>query len=227
MKTIACLLLLITPVLAHATDIHPGDSLATVEAALGTPNGQAQLGDKLVLDYDRGQVQLVDGKVTSSNMLSSEAFAAQQTRQKADEAKAAQLRAQRITEGTALKAQKLADPNFTSASPTARLAFWQDFRHRYPEVSCEDEYKFALVQQQQEQIAEQESAPATTAWDTHIDDADLRAHDQRQEGDDDNRTPPANASPSSIPPNQIPLPTFAIPTVPSLNLPTPNTTPTQ
>jgi hypothetical protein len=158
MKTIAFLLLLATPMLAHATDIHPGDSLATVEAALGAPTGKAQLGNKLMLDFARGQVQLVDGKVTSSNLISAEKLAAQKAQQKADEAKAAQLKAQRIAEGQALKATKLADPGFTSASSYIQFTFWQNFRLRYPEVPCDDEYKIALARWQadQQQIAEQQ-----------------------------------------------------------------------
>jgi hypothetical protein len=54
MKTFAFLLMLAAPVLALATEIKPGDSLNDVSSALGTPNGQAQVGGKLVLFYDRG-----------------------------------------------------------------------------------------------------------------------------------------------------------------------------
>jgi hypothetical protein len=263
MKAITFLLLLATPVLVHATDIHPGDTFADVQAALGKPNGQAQLGNKLVLDYDRGQVQLVDGKVTSSNFLSPEAFAAQQAQQKAGEAKAAQLKAQRIAEGKALKAQKLADRNFTSAPPAYQVAFWQDFRLCYPEVSCDDEYKLALARQQeaQQKVADLESRVteaenrATLAEnlarqanynnsfsspffiggvsrerfrerENEDNDRDRFPGREHEDNDRDDRGPRATTtSSSSIPPNQITLPTFPIPTVPSLNLPTPNTSP--
>jgi hypothetical protein len=155
MKTLAFLLLLAAPVLAHATDIHSGDSLADVQAALGAPNGQVQLGDKLVLFYDRGQVQLVDGKVTGSKLISAEEFAAQK-------AKLAAQKAKHAAEGQALKAQKLADPDFVSASPGAQLIFWQDFRMHYPEVSCDDEYKLALAhwQADQQKVFEQQQIAA-------------------------------------------------------------------
>jgi hypothetical protein len=168
MKTIAILLLLATPVLVHATDIHPGESLADVKSTLGPPTGQAQIEDKLVLFYDRGQVQLVDGRVVGSDFLSPEDFAIQQAQQKAIDAKASQLRAQRIAEGKTLKAQKLADPNFTSAPPAYQVAFWQDFRLRYPEVSCDDEYKLALARQQE---AEQKVADL----EARVADAEARA----------------------------------------------------
>jgi hypothetical protein len=155
-------------VLAHAAEIHPGDSLSDVQSTLGTPRGQAQIDDKLVLYYDRGQVQLVDGKVTSLNLISTEEFAAQQ--------------AQHVAEGQALKAQKLADPDFLSASPGAQLTFWQDFRMRYSEVSCDDEYNSALdhwkadqlkiaeqgnlIAAQQQPVAAQPQDSAPTAQDT-------------------------------------------------------------
>jgi hypothetical protein len=157
MKTIACLLLLAAPVLAHAAEIRLGASLADVKSTLGPPDGQAQINNKLILFYDRGQVQLVDGRVVGSDFLSPEDFAALQAQRAAENARAVQLRAQRITEGNALKAKKLADPSFTSAPPAYQVAFWQDFRLRYPEVSCDDEYKLALARQQ-EQLATQKVA---------------------------------------------------------------------
>jgi hypothetical protein len=156
------LLLLAAPVLAHATDIHPGDSLATVEAALGPPRSQMQLGDKLVLCYDRGQVKLVGGKVVGTSFLSAEDVAAQQAQQKAIDDQAAQLRDQRITDGQALKAQVQADPRFIYAPPADQVAFWQKFRLRYPEVRCDDEYKLALARQQQF-AAQQAGQPANAA----------------------------------------------------------------
>jgi hypothetical protein len=161
MKTLAILLLLVAPVLAHATDIHPGDSLDTVRAALGAPRSQMQLGDKLVLLYDRGQVRLVDGKVVSTSFLSAEDLAAQQAQQKAADDQAAQLRAERIAEGQALKAQVLSDPRFVYARPADQLSFWQKFHVRYPEVPCDREYKTAFARQQQfaAQVAAQQANP--------------------------------------------------------------------
>jgi hypothetical protein len=194
-------------------------------------------------------VQLVDGRVVGSDFLSPEDFAALQGQPAADNARAAQLRAQRITEGKALKAQKLADPDFISASPGAQLNFWQDFRMRYPEVSCDDEYKLALARQQEseQKVAELESRVTdaenrATLAENMARQANYNAsfssplfggyvsrerfHEHEDEDHDrDDRGPRANtSSPSSISQNQISLPTFPIPTVPSLNLPTPNTT---
>ena len=145
MKILAALLLLAAPALA-AMDVHLGDSLADVRSALGPPRGQAQLGDRLVLFYDRGQVQLVGGRVTNSDFLSPQDFAALQAQREAAAARAAQARA----EGEALKAKKLADPAFLSAPPAYQLAFWEDFRRRYPDVSCDDAYNLALARRQEQ-----------------------------------------------------------------------------
>jgi hypothetical protein len=155
MKNIAFLLLLVAPMLAFALEIHPGDSLADVRAALGVPNGRVQIDNKLTLLYDRGQVELVDGKVVSTDLLSPEEFAAKQARENASVAQTAQFRAQRIAEGQDIKAQRLADPAFTSAPPAYQVSYWQNFRQLYPEVPCDSEYQLALARQQ-DQIAKQE-----------------------------------------------------------------------
>jgi hypothetical protein len=260
MKTIAFLLLLAAPVLAHATEIHLGASLADVNSTLGPPSGQAQINHKLILFYDRGQVQLVDGHVVNSDFLSPEDFAALQAQRAAENTRAVQLRDQHITEGQTLKAQKLADPNFISAPPAYQVAFWQDFRLRYPEVSCDDEYKLALARQQEagQKVADLESrvtdaenraaraenmarqANYNTSFsspffggyvsrarfrereDENHDHDRFRKPEQENDNDRDDREHQTNA-PATIPPNQTPLPNFPIPTVPSLNLPTPNT----
>jgi hypothetical protein len=179
MKTLAILLLLAAPMLAHATDVHPGDSLDDVQSALGMPNGHAQIDNNLTLFYDRGQVQLVDGKVTRLDLLSPEAFAAQQAQQKADDARNAQLRAQNTAEGQALKAQKLSDPAFAAESPADQLSFWQTFSLRYPEVPSADAYNIALARQQ-EQLAAQERDREVTAQQQEIAAQQQRIADQQQ-----------------------------------------------
>ncbi|HTQ30051.1 MAG TPA: hypothetical protein VMI53_02475, partial [Opitutaceae bacterium] len=81
---------------AQPHEIRPGDSLADVKAFLGAPKYKEKLGNKLILSYDRGKVELTDGRVTSINLLSPEDFAAQQARRAAEAAQAAQLKAQHI-----------------------------------------------------------------------------------------------------------------------------------
>jgi hypothetical protein len=154
MKTLAALLLFAAPMLAQAMDIHPGDSFADVQAILGAPSGQAQIDQTVTVFYACGlvQVQFVDGKVTHSNLLSPESFAVPPAQAKVDDVQTAQLRAQHVAEGEALKAKTLADPDFMSMSAGTRLIFWADFRTRYPDVSCDDEYNLALANWQADQL---------------------------------------------------------------------------
>jgi hypothetical protein len=176
MKILAALLLLAVPTLASAIEIHRGDSLADVRSALGTPRGQAKLGDRLVLFYDDGQVQLVDDRVTRSDFLSPEELATQQ----AEDARIAQLRSQRISEGEALKAKKLADPAFASAPPAYQVTFWEDFQQRYPEVSCDDEYHLALARRQ-EQLEEEAHDQSATDLEARVANAEDNAAQAEQD----------------------------------------------
>jgi hypothetical protein len=171
---VAPLLLFATPLLASAVKVHLGDSLATVHSVLGAPHGQAQVGDRLVLFYDRGQVQLVDDHVANSDFLSPEDFAKLQAQRASEAALAAQLRDQRITEGQALKAKKLANPAFASAPVSYQLEFWQDFHRQYPEVSCDDEYKLALARRQ-EQLDREEHEQKITDLESRVADAEDQA----------------------------------------------------
>lgn len=170
MKTLAVLLLLATPVLAFAVEVHLGDSLAEVRSTLGAPHGQAQVGGKLVLFYDTGQVQLVDDRVMRSDFLSPDELAAQ----RAEDARLARSQARHMAEGEALKAKRLADPAFTSAPLSYQLEFWQDFRRQYPEVSCDDEYTLALARRQ-EQLDSEEHEQKITDLESRVADAEDQA----------------------------------------------------
>jgi hypothetical protein len=141
MKTGAFFLFLIAmPFWAIAGDVNIGDSLDTVRSVLGPPSGQVQIGNKLLLDYARGQVILVDGRVVQTDLLSPEELAKKQ--------------AQHVADGQALKAQKLAYWKCFPGSPSVQVAFWQDFRLRYPEVPCNDEYIQAQSALQESKVEE-------------------------------------------------------------------------
>jgi hypothetical protein len=185
--------------------VNIGDSLGQVQFALGDPRSQAQIGDKLILYYRRGQVQFVDGHVVSSDLPTGpragftpgesldEVRAAlgeprsqeqagnktvwyygwrrmqimvqfvdgkvvspawqppndddstSQPQTATGDANASTLNAQHLAEGEALKAKTLADPGYAAMSPGDQLALWADFRTKYPEVSCDNEYNAALA----------------------------------------------------------------------------------
>lgn len=149
--------LLILPALLGAVEVAPGNKIGDVYATYGKPRGKADLGDRQLLYYERGEVELRSGVVTRVSFLSDEDYAAREAREAAAEERAQNL----IAEGESVKQERLADPTFQKLSPATQLAFWQDFARRYPGVSCGDQITVAraLVREQAEhdrRLAEQE-----------------------------------------------------------------------
>jgi hypothetical protein len=122
-------------VAVRAAEVRPGNTLGEVRASLGIPRGEANLGDRQLLYYDRGEVELRAGSVTRVALLSDREFAAREARRAAESER---VRA-RNAEGEALKARRLADADFRSAPPEYQLAYWENFIRRYPGVSCADQ----------------------------------------------------------------------------------------
>ncbi len=137
MKPLVFLSLFIAPLLTYAGDVRIGDSLAAVTAALGAPRSQIQFGDKQILSYDRGQVRLVDGRVTEVDLVASNVLAAQQRDQDKDEQERAERAAvqkgaqdiadksynrhlRQIAAGLAID-QRLADAKQTAAAQLANV----------------------------------------------------------------------------------------------------------
>lgn len=132
-----------------AADVAPGDSLAEVRAALGSPRGHLQRGDWQRLVYERGEVELVGGVVSRVALRSVEAHRQYLVERQAaaEQARAEQEArfARRTAEGEALKARKLADPMFLAAPVAYQVAFWEDFALRYPEVPSAEELTIARL----------------------------------------------------------------------------------
>lgn len=108
-------------------DIRVGDDRLTVLDTLGPPNGRIEMGDLERLFFDRGEIKLREGTVTEVNLISE---AAARTRRE-EAARASEARRER---GEALKAERLADPEFRALPAAQRYAFWRDFRQEFPEV---------------------------------------------------------------------------------------------
>lgn len=120
-----------------------GDSEERVCEVLGQPRGWMKSLAITVLLYERGRVELIDDKVTRIELVSKEEADA---RRIAREAEAQQLaarqiaeRAQRIEEGTALKARMLEDVRLQDASAGTQVGAWESFQRRFPEVSVATE----------------------------------------------------------------------------------------
>ncbi|HET7535067.1 MAG TPA: hypothetical protein VFJ90_01335, partial [Candidatus Didemnitutus sp.] len=139
------------PVMAlGAALVQPGDKLEEVYASVGKPKGRAAQGEREMLYYDRGEIELRDGVVTRVAFLSDDEFSEREARRVEAEER------QRVAnaEGAEIKAQRLTDASFQKASPAVQLAYWQDFARRYPGVSCVDEISLARAQLKEQRQAE-------------------------------------------------------------------------
>ncbi len=143
-------LLLLAVVIAGppAVAVQSGDTRDAVIAELGQPAGRMTSGTLEVLSFARGVVELRDGRVVTSTVVSAEEAAARRLERESRRAAlvAAQEaeRQQRYEEGSRLKADTLGDPLFHSRSAYAQLQFWRSFQSRYPEVPVEVELADAL-----------------------------------------------------------------------------------
>ena len=156
---------LITAVLFAAPAVYAvdiGNTTEEVKAELGKPTSYIQIGDRQVLYYDRGHVELVGDAVVEVELVSQE---------EADEAKRLRAEAKarmkeerrekalaRHAEGVNIRDRKLADSNFMSARASQRVAFWRSFKNRFPSVELGLEYEEALRELQLErQVGKQRS----------------------------------------------------------------------
>ncbi len=127
------------PLMLGAGEVSVGDTAGEVRAALGAPRGQARLGGRQVLYFDRGEIELQGGAVIRVALLSEQELARQEAR-RAAEAERVQAR---NAEGEAVKARQLADANFQSAPPAYQVEYWSNFARRYPGVSCAEQLGLA------------------------------------------------------------------------------------
>lgn len=162
MKAIYALACLVVPAFLSAAEVRIGDGLNDVRAALGAPRGQLKLGERQVLHYERGEVELRGGVVTRVAFLSDAEYAALQ----AQAARTAEQNARIDSEGEALKERKLADRSFAAAPAAYRLEFWQNFATRYPRVSVGEQLftiRMRLAQEYAARAAEEERLAALEA----------------------------------------------------------------
>jgi hypothetical protein len=121
-----------------AAGIEPGQSRDEVTAVLGAPSGSIVMGGREVLYYERGSVELREGRVVSADLVTAE-----EARRRREAERAAHLawqraeaarRARNKAEGEAELQRLLNDPAFLLGDPDAQVAVWHDFLRRYPEV---------------------------------------------------------------------------------------------
>ena len=144
---------------ARAADPDVGDTREKVTDELGNPNGHIVAGHNEFLFYDRGTVELANGKVTIVRLLTDDQLAAKQAAA-AEQARLAEAQQKKLAaDGIAEKERTLADAVFAKKSPADQLAYWLQFAKKYPGVAIGDQLKQA---QQSSQAAADAKAAAST-----------------------------------------------------------------
>lgn len=126
-----------TPAL-WAAEVEMGISRESVIEALGEPEGAVQAGNLEFLQFERGTVELEDGKVSSSTVVS---VAEHQRRLEAREKQAQEARrraekrrADLLRQGRAEKEAVLANGTVAAKPLEDQVKFWQTFSKTYPDV---------------------------------------------------------------------------------------------
>jgi hypothetical protein len=167
-----------------AEDIRVGASRDEVLHALGEPRGRMEYEAVELMFYDRGRVELENGEVVMVRLMSQEAWLQKQEEEAEARAVAAAARARRLAnlyaEGTSLRDARLADDRFMQSSAAERVAYWEKFRQRYPNVPVGDAYILALEERQTEYLArtrELEQAQRMRELEMRVQEAEERARD--------------------------------------------------
>jgi hypothetical protein len=177
MKTFFKLVLLAALACGDAAQaVKLGDSRMDVVAELGAPTGFIRCGKEETLYYERGSLQLQDGKVVNFELLSPDQLRAKkvaEAKARAEQAaRVAELRAQLKTEGESVLAKLLADPDFVNAGSAVQVARWREFMKKYPDVPVSEYYLPTLKRYEEEQ--------AQQARDQRIADLEKRVQDAEQ-----------------------------------------------
>lgn len=128
---------------ALAQSVQMGDTEAQVRDVLGKPKGCLVSENVTMLSYPHGIVTLVDGQVTTNTLVSAaDAKQKSEQRSQAEAARKAAAQAEREKRQAAGMAelQRLqGDASFTNRPPSERLAEWERFHNKYPEVGADQE----------------------------------------------------------------------------------------
>ena len=155
MKAFGMFSALMAVIAGTAVAVKPGDSRMDVVNELGAPAGFIRFGNEETLYFDRGQVQMQNGKVVDFELISVAQL--QERREAVARARAAQAaltaeqRAQLKTEGEAALQTLLADHDFAVASAAVQVARWREFMQKYPDVAVSQYYLPALKRWEEEQ----------------------------------------------------------------------------
>jgi hypothetical protein len=126
-------------------DVAPGDTLEQAVATLGAPRGRLQVAGRNLVYFERGEIEVRDGRVTRVDLLTPEEHAARQAREAQQRDERETRRNELLVAGTAERDSKLADENFRAAPVAYQVSYWQGFAARYPGVSVAEPLTIARL----------------------------------------------------------------------------------
>ncbi len=154
---VALTLLLPITLLAASSKVEIGQTREQIIEALGKPQGEINLPDKILLLYPEGEITIHEGVASQIALMSDKQFAQDQERLKKERAEWAiqqkKLAADRIKAGEELKAYKLQNSTFAALPAKDRVEYWRSFQTKFPQVDVSEEIARALESYQAE-IAE-------------------------------------------------------------------------
>ncbi len=145
---VAAVWLAAAAIAAAEGEIAVGDPRSHVLDVLGPPAGFLVTDDAEVFYYFRGEVALRNGIVTRHTLLPEEDArrARELEAREVEEYRRAEAekRERRTAEGRAIRDERLTDFEFQKLPSRVRLAFWETFRRKYPEVDVDLPHALAL-----------------------------------------------------------------------------------
>ncbi len=131
-------LMVIGNIYAEMFDVKVGDDVKSVYKVMGEPESYIMVGNKAVVSYERGKIELISNKVSKVSLVSTEQVAMLREQESEQRAKAIEAKAKKhdymAKEGNALKQKKLEDVEFLSSPIAEQFEYWKKFRRRYPMV---------------------------------------------------------------------------------------------
>lgn len=236
MKTTATILAFVV-VSAVSTAAEPaiGATFAEVRSTLGLPKAKLQRGERMILLYDRGEVELNNGAVSRIALRSEVAQAAHEAKVAAREARvreeSEQRRSRLLDEGKTLLAAKQADARFNEAPLTYQVSFWEEFSRKYAGVDCREPLTIArlkLAEQVEARREREQQAARLAELEARLAEAETRAsyasyfgRSYGRRGRDRHDDRPFTMWPVEYRYYDSPQPYATSPNLPILNLPQP------
>jgi hypothetical protein len=137
---ILILTLLVAALLPATATVKLGQRSQQIMEALGKPMGTIELRDKTLLLYPQGEITLKGGYVSEVDLMSDQAFEADQERMRIEReewiVEKERREAANQKEGEALRASKMRSGAFAALPAKEKVSFWRSFQTRYPGVDA-------------------------------------------------------------------------------------------